>query len=78
MRYLSILLLGYIQFSFSCTDIFINKGPFHVSARTLDFPLKLYTQSFETYRWYQKIFQTDISLTHITSRAFSFYTSNYR
>ncbi|WP_440993089.1 linear amide C-N hydrolase [Cysteiniphilum litorale] len=74
MRYLSILLLGYVQFGFSCTDIFINKTPFHITARTLDFPLKLYTQSFETYSWYQKIFQTDINLTHITSRAFSFYT----
>ncbi|WP_440617718.1 hypothetical protein [Cysteiniphilum sp. 6C5] len=74
MRYLSILVLGYIQFGLSCTDIFINKSPFHVTARTLDFPLKLYTQSFETYSWYQKLFQTDINLTHITSRAFGFYT----
>ena len=75
MKHYGLLMLIFIeQHGFSCTDIFINKGQFHVTARTLDFPLKLYTESFETYNWYQKIFQTDLNLTHVTSHAFSYYT----
>ncbi len=57
----------------TCTDIFINKEPYHITARTLDFPLKLYTKNFNAYSWYQKNFQTDINLTKIIHRAFSYY-----
>ena len=60
--------------AYACSNLFVNSPGYYVEARTLDFPIKLYSQNYRAYQWYNKLTDSKLDLDQIVQNAFSYYT----